>query len=167
MKSIILIGMMGSGKTTIGQRLAADLQLSWQDTDQYIEKQQQKSISQLFEQFGETYFRQCETKALKDLVSYVNIISTGGGIIVTEANRNLIQHEAIVIYLKASIETLTNRIDPTNRPLLQHENLRLKLENLYKNRYQWYESCADFIIETDKCSILETVEAIKQILKRL
>ena len=165
MKSIILIGMMGSGKTTIGQALAADLSKSWVDTDQYIEEKEQQSISYIFEHHGESYFRDCETHALSELLSHVDIISTGGGIIVTEANRHLIQNEATVIYLKAEIKTLIHRINQTNRPLLQDEDIQTKLETLYKKRHQWYESCAHLTIEIDELGILETVDYIKSALK--
>lgn len=134
MKSIILIGMMGSGKTTIGQSLAADLSKSWIDTDQYIEQKEQQSIPDLFKRLGEPYFRSYETTALSELLSCVDIISTGGGIIVTEANRHLIQKGATVIYLKARIDTLVRRIDPTDRPLLHNEDIAKKLETLYATR---------------------------------
>lgn len=161
MKSIILIGMMGSGKTTIGKALAADLSKSWIDTDQYIEQKEAQSIPQLFEHYGEAYFRRCETEALSELLSNIAIISTGGGIIVTEANCDMIQNQATVIYLKAQIQTLINRIDPTDRPLLHNENIQTKLESLYEKRRSLYEACAHLIVETDNMSIIETVEAIK------
>lgn len=165
MKSIILIGMMGSGKTTIGQALAANLSQSWIDTDQYIETKEQHSIPWIFENLGESYFRRCETDALSELISNVAIISTGGGIIVTEANCELMKNEATVIYLKTQIETLVGRIDPTNRPLLHNENIQAKLELLYEKRHHLYEDCAHLTVETDQRTILEIVDCIKEKLK--
>lgn len=164
MKPIILIGMMGSGKTTIGKALAQDLSLRWMDTDQYIEQQEQQSISNLFSQHGEAYFRQCETKALQHLISQAKIISTGGGIIITTINRNLLKKNANVIYLKAQIDTLIARLDATDRPLLQNEDIKSKLSTLYEQRQSWYEECAHHTIETDSLNIEEVVRAIKQTL---
>lgn len=160
MKPIILIGMMGSGKTTIGKALSSHLSLSWIDTDQYIEKQEQQSISHLFAKKGESYFRLCETKALETLIPTVDVISTGGGIIVTPINREMIKDKAFVIYLKTSIPTLVARIDPSNRPLLQNEDMEAKLMMLYEKRQGFYEECAHLTIETSSLSIQEVVHSI-------
>ncbi len=164
MKPILLIGMMGSGKTTIGKALSRDLSLSWADTDQYIEQQTKASISHLFQQQGESYFRQWETTALQLLIPHVAVISTGGGIIITPANRKILKEEATVIYLKTRIPTLVSRIDPSDRPLLQNEDLKQKLSTLYHQRYQWYEECADYTIETDLLTVSEVVAEIKSLL---
>lgn len=160
MKPIILIGMMGSGKTTIGKALSSHLSLSWIDTDQYIEQQEQQSISHLFAEKGETYFRRCETKALETLMSTVDVISTGGGIIVTPINREMIKDKSFVIYLKTRIPTLVARIDPSNRPLLQDEDMETKLTTLYEKRQKLYEECAHLTIETSSLSIQEVVHSI-------
>lgn len=164
MKPIILIGMMGSGKTTIGKALSSHLSLSWIDTDQYIEQQEQQSISHLFAKKGEAYFRLCETKALQTLMSTVDVISTGGGIIVTPINREMIKDKAFVIYLKTSIPTLVARIDPSNRPLLQDEDMETKLTTLYETRQKLYEECAHLTIETSSLSIQEVVHSITDVL---
>lgn len=164
MKPILLIGMMGSGKTTIGKGLSEELSLSWADTDQYIEQQTQNSISHLFQQHGENYFRQLETQALQSLITRAEIISTGGGIIITPANRKILKNQATVIYLKANINTLATRIDPSDRPLLQNEDLKDKFATLYHQRSKWYEECAHYMIETDLLTIGDVIATIKNLL---
>ena len=132
MRPIVLIGMMGSGKTTIGKKLAMDLNLSWVDTDLYIENTKHQSISSIFETQGESYFRDCETNALQQLINHPGVISTGGGIIVRQENRQLLTEHTLVIFLETEITTLIKRLDINNRPLLQNEMIETKLTSLYK-----------------------------------
>ncbi len=162
MKPIVLIGMMGSGKTTVGQKLATDLHLSWADTDFYIEESEQKSISSIFEQHGETYFRECETKALQQLIQNQGVISTGGGIIINELNRDILQQQAHVIYLETETPTLIKRLDINNRPLLKNENIESKLTSLFKARSKFYKDTSHITVKTDKLTIEEVVEEIKR-----
>lgn len=167
LKPIVLIGMMGSGKTTVGQKLATDLHLPWSDTDFYIEKSEQKSISSIFEQHGETYFRECETKALQQLIQDRGVISTGGGIIINALNRDILQQQAHVIYLETEIPTLIKRLDVSNRPLLKNENIELKLNSLFKARAKFYKDTSHVTVKTDKLTIKEVVEAIKSQLNQI
>ncbi|MGL4337610.1 MAG: shikimate kinase [Turicibacter sp.] len=161
MKPIVLIGMMASGKTTIGKKLAKDLHVTWTDVDRAIEKQENMRISQLFNTKGERYFRQREHAMLSQCLQTHQVISGGGGIIVSESNRHLLAQHATVIYLKASIPTLLRRVDITNRPLLQNEDIEVKLTQLLKQRQDYYLNTADIIIETDKKSVKQIVELIK------
>ena len=153
MKPIVLIGMMGSGKTTVGKTLATELKLPWVDTDIYIEETNNQTISSIFKKYGEAYFRDCETKALQKLMNLSGVISTGGGIIVRQENRKLLQKETFVIYLKTEIPTLIQRLDPTNRPLLKNENIEQKLISLFEARANFYEQCAHLTIQTDQLTI--------------
>lgn len=161
MKPIVLIGMMGSGKTTIGKKLAMDLNLSWVDTDLYIEKTKQQSISSIFETQGEDYFRVCETNALQQLINYPGVISTGGGIIVRQGNRQLLTEHALVIFLETEIPTLIKRLDSTNRPLLKNGTIETKLTSLYEVRESFYRECAHITMKTDHLTVAQVVEQIK------
>ena len=162
MRPICLIGMMGSGKTTIGKALAIDLNLTWIDTDDYIEAQTQKQIATIFEKSGEQYFRELEKKALMKALPYFECISTGGGSIIAPENRDLLKKNAYVIYLTAEIKTLANRLTRANRPLLKNEPLEEKLAALFEVRADLYQTCADLTIVTDDLTIAEVIAQIKQ-----
>lgn len=160
MKPIVLIGMMGSGKTTVGKQLANELNQSWIDTDQYIEDLEHQAISQLFHLKGESYFRHLETKALQQTLRKYKIISTGGGMILKSENRDLLKKDAFVIYLETQLPTLVSRLDTKNRPLLQDEDLTTKLSSLINQRQPLYVECADIIIQTDQLSVDDIVKQI-------
>src|SRR5699024_10701722 len=127
---VILIGFMGVGKTSVGKRLAKKLNFDFIDTDYEIELVEKKSISKIFEQDGEKYFRKLENNLLKDLVKNDNIvISTGGGIITTKENFDILKHEKNVIFLDGSIKRseehtseLQSRVDLACRLLREKTN---------------------------------------------
>lgn len=164
--NIVLVGLMGAGKTTVGNYLADILQgYSFVDIDEEIEKRENKKIFQIFEEKSEEYFREVETVVIKDIVQNQNqVISIGGGAFEKEINREFLLKNSKVFYLKASTDTLYDRIkgDKT-RPLLNCENPKNKLENLLKIREPNYKK-AHFIIETDNKNIDEIEkEIIKEI----
>ncbi len=159
MKPIILIGMMGSGKTTIGQLLSQQLNLPMIDTDQHIEQTTNTCISELFERYGEAHFRELEHQSLQTVLTSDCIISTGGGIIVTPKNMKLLQ-QGLVFYLKTDIQTLVTRLDPTHRPLLHQQDVTKKLQSLLENRAHLYEEAADFMIDTTQLTEDEVVSRI-------
>ena len=161
MKPLIFIGMMGSGKTTIGKALSKELNLTWIDTDDSIQKQSQLPIPTLFEIHGETYFRKLESQTLKSVIDNYQCISTGGGIIVSQENRKLIKKEAFVIHLTATIPTLIQRLNNSDRPLLQGVPLEERLISLLNLRTKFYTDCADLTIDTSFLTIEEIVEKIK------
>ncbi|MBQ7777191.1 MAG: shikimate kinase, partial [Lachnospiraceae bacterium] len=135
--NIVLIGFMGSGKTTVGIRLSYYLRKVIEDTDKLIEKKQGKSISDIFAEEGEAYFRQAETELLKELIQKRNnyIISVGGGTPVREENRPLLKELGTVVYFRVKPETVYNRLQgDTTRPLLQCENPLQKIEELLDAR---------------------------------
>ncbi|MFQ8625518.1 MAG: shikimate kinase [Candidatus Gastranaerophilaceae bacterium] len=149
-KNIILIGMMGSGKTTIGAALSEKLSdFQYIDIDNEIEKGTQKKISEIFLQHGEPYFRMLETDKLKKFCTgEKRIISAGGGAFENEENRKIMLNNGNVIYLKASPEEIYNRIkNEVHRPLLKKNFSIEKIEFIMKNREKNYKK-AHFTINT-------------------
>lgn len=158
MSKIILIGFMGSGKTTIGNELSEKSKFALVDTDKYIEQQQQTTISEIFASKGEEEFRLMETKALKELLeaSEDMIISTGGGLVIKQENRELLKNAGTTVYLKASADTIYDRVkDDTKRPLLQCEDPKLKIISLMEQRKDYYTDAANIVVDTDKKSVEE------------
>ena len=149
--NIILVGMMGAGKTTIGKELLNVLKdYTLIDMDSEIENREKMKISEIFEKYGEKYFRELETNLLKELSKNQNqIISTGGGVFEKEENRNILKETGTVFYLKASAEKLFDRIkSQTHRPLLQQGFGVEKVKSILDTREANY-SKADIIIDTE------------------
>ena len=136
--NIILIGLMGCGKTTIGKELHRETNLGFTDTDQLIERQTGMHIPQIFKIHGESHFRDLETGILQQLqtaAAQSRIISTGGGIIIRPENRLLLKKLGFVVWLHTDVNILYQRISRcTNRPLLQQPNPKAVLEHLMKER---------------------------------
>jgi shikimate kinase len=151
-QNIILIGMMGSGKTTVGRYLHKefpDYQLI--DLDSEIEREQKQKISEIFSTKGEDFFRGLEQVALKTVLSKEKqIISAGGGIITNESNRSLIKEKAFAVYLKTTPQVIFERIKHSkNRPLLNTPNPQETIKTLLDQRSGLYEACADLVIDTN------------------
>ena len=168
MKHVILIGFMGSGKSTVGFRLSYKLKKCLIDTDKLIEEREKMRISEMFATKGEGYFRQKETECLNSLFHELGsrVISLGGGTPIREVNREIIKNLGKVIYLQASPDTIYQRVKhDTSRPLLQCENPKEKIEALLAERNPIYESVADIIIHVDgkemKDVVQEIVEAVQ------
>jgi len=163
MKKIALIGMMGSGKTTVGKKLANTMDLEFYCTDELIEDKENMNISKIFELYGEKYFREVEKEVLKSVSkSKEAVISTGGGIILNEDNINNLKGNGFYIVLierniNDIINTLSNS-EKNERPLIKDDLEKLKI--IYNERKYLYKKYADIIIE-NKDSIEETVEKIK------
>ena len=160
--NIILIGMMGAGKSTVGIELSKSLtNYKLIDIDSEIEKHENMKISEIFENFGEEHFRQIETNFLKEICKNNNqIIATGGGIFEREENRNILKTCGTVYYLKASAETLFNRIkNQTHRPLLKNGFGAENIKNILSNREENY-SKADIIIDTENKPLYNIVKEI-------
>lgn len=153
--NVILIGPMGSGKTTIGRLLARELNRPFFDADSELEKRTGVNIPWIFDVEGEAGFRKRETSIIEKLTEKKNIIlATGGGAILKEENRNFIKSRGVVIYLSVSIDSQIERTSQNqNRPLLQVEDIKKQLQKLHQIRHPLYESIADFHIATDKHSI--------------
>ena len=161
-KNIYLIGLMGSGKTTLGKILSKKLDKDFYDSDQVIEEKLGVNVPMIFEYEGEAGFREREKDILKELVSKQNIVlATGGGIILSESNRNLLAKNGIVIYLKSNQKDLVLRMkNDKTRPLLNNGNVELIVKKLCQEREPLYEEIADFKVVTKNKRINEVVNEI-------
>ncbi|HLV82616.1 MAG TPA: shikimate kinase [Devosia sp.] len=139
-RPLVLVGMMGAGKTTVGRRLATRLKRQFLDSDEEIERAAQMSIPEIFEQRGEPEFRAGETRVIARVLKTDNVVlATGGGAFVNAETRALIKDRAISIWLKAEIDILFERVSRrANRPLLQTANPRATLQKLIDDRYPIY-----------------------------
>jgi len=164
--NIYLIGLMGSGKTTLGKSLAKKLNRPFIDTDQLIEQKSGVDVSMIFEFEGEVGFRERETKLLSEIaLKKEHIVSTGGGIILSKYNRDVIAKSGIIFYLKTQPAELFIRLqNDKTRPLLQGTNLKEKLTKIYAERSTLYEMTADYIIETKNKKISQILTNIEEIM---
>ena len=161
-KNIILIGMMGAGKSTIGHLLDEKLKdFYYLDIDDEIEKSAQKKISEIFALHGEAHFRKIEHDVIEKFSNYHNqVIATGGGVVENQDNLELLRKNGVIFYLSAPADKLYERVKKTShRPLLQKENPQKILEELLKRREPFYKT-ADFEISTENKNILEVVQEI-------
>ena len=161
-KNICIMGLMGSGKSIIGKDLSKYLNLKFYDTDKEIEVKTKKSINEIFEENGESYFRDIEEKICLELLNYSNcVISLGGGSIINKKIRRSIKKNSYSIYLQVELNNLVNRLKSSKkRPLLINNKNRLEvLESLYEHRRKFFEK-ADFIINNndDKTQVLEKIK---------
>ena len=147
---IFLVGLMGSGKTTVGKILARKLNYKFIDSDLLIEENTGVKVPLIFEYEGELGFRKREAKILSDVVAKENIVlSTGGGIVLSKDNRLLLSSFGNVIYLNADINELAKRLsNDKSRPLLQNVDVKTKLTELLDRRSFLYKSLADYTINT-------------------
>jgi shikimate kinase len=159
---ISLIGMPGGGKSTVGRHLARRLGQGFIDTDAVIERRIGCPIRTFFEQEGEERFRDVETVVLGELVrSTHGVIATGGGIVLREANRELLRSHTVCIYLRSTSEELFRRIrHDSKRPLLQVADPLVRLRELFTKRDPLYRQTAHFIIETGRPSVPALVNVI-------
>jgi len=165
-KNIYLIGLMGSGKTTLGKILSKKLDKNFYDSDHVIEEKLGVDVPMIFEYEGEAGFREREKDSLKELVSKKNIVlATGGGIILSKSNRDLLSENGIVIYLKSNQKDLIKRMkNDKTRPLLKNGNIEEIIKKLCKEREPLYEEIADFEIMTKNKRIHEVVNEIVTII---
>lgn len=160
--SIFLVGLMGSGKTTVGRALAKKLNKRFIDSDHEIEARTGVSIPVIFEIEGEASFRQREADVIRDLTAQDNIIlATGGGAILNPESRRLLEQRGTVIYLRASIHSILQRTrNDKNRPLLRTADPRKKLEELESQRHPLYQEIAHVVIETGRPNVQHLVQHI-------
>lgn len=165
MGNVILIGFMGSGKTTVGFRLSYRLRKPVIDTDKEIEREEQRSIAEIFAREGEAYFRDRETMCLQKLLRTVKeqIISVGGGLPLREENRKLLRELGQVFYLQASAETIYERVKhDTTRPLLQGDDPQGKIRTMLAERDGYYRDAADVVINVDGKSFEQILDEIEK-----
>ncbi len=159
--NIYLIGMMGSGKSTVGKHLSVMLGIPFLDLDHYIEVKHQKSIADIFKEYGEARFRELEFEALSQIETSSVLVACGGGIILDSRNRKKLQSSGKVVFLKASIPELTKRLgNVTNRPLLKEKAVRKELNHIWQKRKDFYEKTAHLTVDTKKRSPKEISEDI-------
>ena len=153
---------MGSGKTTLGKILSKKLDKIFYDSDQVIEEKLGVDVSMIFEYEGEEGFREREKDILQELVSKKNIVlATGGGIILSKSNRDLLSENGIVIYLKSNQKDLILRMkNDKTRPLLKNGNIEEIIKKLCKEREPLYQEIADFEIMTKNKRVHEVVNEI-------
>lgn len=163
-KNIVLIGFMGSGKTTLGLKLSYLFRMPVEDTDKLIERQEGRSITQIFADDGEAYFRELETEMLRKCGNrkYERILSVGGGTPVNPVNRELLHKCGTVVYLRVAPETVYERLkNDTTRPLLQCEEPLEKIRELLAVRDAIYTECADIILDVDNRHSDELAEELQ------
>ncbi len=150
-KPLVLVGMMGAGKTTVGRRLANRLGRQFIDSDEEIERAAQMSIPEIFEQRGETEFRAGETRVIARLLKERDIVlATGGGAFVNEETRALVKAEAVSVWLKADLDILFERVSRrSNRPLLKTADPKATLEKLIADRYPIYAEADITVMSRD------------------
>ncbi len=162
MSNLVLIGMRGSGKTTVGKKLAQVLGWRFADTDEFLVKRAQLDIPTLVKLFGWEKFRYLEGLVIKEVALWKkSVIATGGGVVLRQKNISRLKKQGKLIWLKAKIDTLIRRIglDP-NRPSLTGLSLKQDLVLTWQKRKKLYQKYADLIIETDNKKIEEIVKII-------
>ncbi len=167
MKKIYLIGYMGCGKSAIGRRLSFATKIPFYDMDAEIKRKTGMTIPEIFEQYGEEYFRDLETDFLRTFRDEFCIISTGGGVAMRKINREIMRKTGLVFYLNAPFKDIWRRIaTDRNRPIVQRST-REELEALYDERKPLYLKGAHFKVETERRSLREITNYIMFQIERL
>jgi len=162
-QNIFLIGMMGSGKSTLTPLLANKLNMKCIDTDKDLMSILDLDMDSIFQTFGEKRFRMLETAYFKEHSKKGNYVyALGGGIILEKKNRDILNNNGICIFLDISNEELNNRLitDTTNRPLINYKNIAESLAKIYNIRYKLYKSLANIIIKCDNKSVNKIINEI-------
>ena len=155
----VLLRFMGAGKSTIARELDPD----YVDMDALIEKRLGMSIANFFAEKGEAAFRQLESEVLADLLQRDQVVSTGGGVVISQRNRDLLKTNTDNIYLKADFETLYHRIaaDKDNQRPLFLNNSKEELATIFQERQAWYEEVASRVLDVTKLSPEEIIEELR------
>ena len=155
----VLLGFMGAGKSTIARGLDPD----YSDMDTLIEEHLGMSIADFFAEKGEVAFRQVESEVLADLLKTDRVVSTGGGVVISQRNRDLLKTNPDNIYLKADFETLYQRIaaDKDNQRPLFLKNSKEELAAIFQERQAWYEEVASRVLDVTELSPEEIIEELR------
>ena len=162
-RPLVLVGLMGAGKSKIGRQISIDFDIEFIDTDAEIETIAGMSIAAIFDLYGEEKFREIEAREISKLLKgKPAVISTGGGAYMQEKTRAIINQSGLSVWLKASPETLAERISNTDsRPLLRGKDPVKTLQQLAKERYPLYQE-AELVIDTDGLSLAKAIEKVKK-----
>lgn len=167
--NVFLVGPMGSGKTTIGRHLAKALRVEFIDSDHEIEKRTGATIPWIFDIEGEEGFRKREKAVIDDLTRRKGmVLATGGGAILAPENRRCLSSRGVVVYLRASVDELYERTaKDKNRPLLQTDDPKAKLQALLEEREPLYLEVADLVVDTGRKGVRSLVRELAGKVKRL
>ena len=165
--SIVLVGLMGAGKSSIGRRLAEKLDVPFVDADHEIEVAADKTIPEIFKDHGETYFREGERRVISRLIENgAQVLSTGGGAFINEETRQGIQARGISVWLKADLSLLMKRVmKRADRPLLQTEDPEAVMQKLMDQRYPIYAT-ADITVESRDVQHTQMVNEVIKVLAK-
>ncbi len=154
-RCVALVGMPGSGKSTVGRQLARRLGVGFADSDHVIEERIGTSIREFFDTSGEQRFRDLEEAVLGDLtLQHLGVLSTGGGSVLRPANREHLRARCVVFYLRTTPEEVFRRLrHDQNRPLLQVDDPQAKLRDLFASRDPLYRDASHFVVETGRPSV--------------
>jgi len=160
--NIFLVGPMGAGKSTIGRKLAKKLKRVFYDSDTEIEQHTGANIPLIFDIEGEEGFRKRESKTIDELTGLSNIVlATGGGVVLSSENREILSNRGFVIYIKAELEQLLKRTaKDRKRPLLQTDDPEARLQKILAERAPYYEEIADLIIQSNGRTVKNIVDDI-------
>ena len=159
--NIYLIGMMGSGKSTVGKILAKKMAIPFIDLDHYIEVKNNKSITNIFKENGEAHFRELESDALSQIEESTVLVACGGGIVQNKTNREKLLSTGKVVLLHASIPEIAKRLkDSIDRPLLKEKERIQELTKIWNGRKDYYQETAHILVNTDRQSPNEISEDI-------
>ena len=160
--NVVLVGLMGAGKSTVGRELASCLGFSFIDTDDELERRMGVTIPVIFDVEGEEGFRLREERVIADMPEQQNaVISTGGGAVLSDKNRGYLKRCGKVVYLSASVDVLFDRTKHSKkRPLLQKEDIKKTIENLLSDREELYLDIADIVVESGNHSPKEMAKEI-------
>tara|TARA_B100000700_G_scaffold292837_1_gene353231 strand:+ start:86 stop:595 length:510 start_codon:yes stop_codon:yes gene_type:complete len=162
--NIYLIGMMGSGKSTVGPILSKKMNIDYMDMDNELEKLMDMSLPMIFSDYGEERFRMIESAFFREISKVGQFIyATGGGIILADLNKSIIKETGIAVFLDCSIDMLIERIknDKKERPLIA-DNMKKKMTAIYNERYELYKECSNHTIDTTKMNTDKVIQEIMQ-----
>jgi shikimate kinase len=167
LKTVVLVGMMGAGKTAVGTSLARQLGVEFRDSDEEIVRAANRSIAEIFERDGEAFFRARETEVIARLLRGTPcVLSTGGGAFLSDTNRQLVHAVGVSVWLRADLDLLWQRVrHKTTRPLLRTANPRETLRELYERRQPFYAQ-ADIVVESAaERSVEDMASRVREALK--
>ena len=162
MDKIFILGMPGSGKSTMARYLCSKTKFNYLDLDEEIEKKSQKSITEIFRDEGQDYFRSLETKLLKEIINKekIFILSTGGGTPCFNKNMELMKKNGITIFLNTSIDTLIERVSRKNkRPLFNSKNIKETINNMFNERIKYYNQSRFSVKDNDRKEALSIINS--------